>query len=130
MRKWTAIRMGMVGPLLSAAGAALVSTLPALGQQAPPFGPRPFGPHPFGPHPFGPHPFGPHPFAPWVFVAAGTFLALRLLLVIGLVIVVWRLVSAAGLWHRPDSATQVLRERYARGEIGEEEYRRRLSTLA
>jgi len=120
MRKWTAIRMGMVGPLLSAAGAALVSTLPALGQQAPPFGPRPFGPHPFG----------PHPFAPWVFVAAGTFLALRLLLVIGLVIVVWRLVSAAGLWHRPDSATQVLRERYARGEIGEEEYRRRLSTLA
>ena len=115
MRKWTAIRMGMVGPLLSAAGAALVSTLPALGQQAPPFGPRPFG---------------PHPFAPWVFVAAGTFLALRLLLVIGLVIVVWRLVSAAGLWHRPDSATQVLRERYARGEISEEEYRKRLSTLA
>ena len=125
MRKWTAIRMGMVGPLLSAAGAALVSTLPALGQQAPPFGPRPFGPRPFGPHPFG-----PHPFAPWVFVAAGTFLALRLLLVIGLVIVVWRLLGAGGLWHRPDSATQLLRERYARGEIGEEEYRRRLSTLA
>ena len=130
MRKWTAIRMGMVGPLLSAAGAALVSTLPALGQQAPPFGPRPFGPRPFGPHPFGPHPFGPHPFAPWVFVAAGTFLALRLLLVIGLVIVVWRLLGAGGLWHRPDSATQLLRERYARGEISEEEYRKRLSTLA
>ena len=125
MRKWTAIRMGMVGPLLSAAGAALVSTLPALGQQAPPFGPRPFGPRPFGPHPFG-----PHPFAPWVFVAAGTFLALRLLLVIGLVIVVWRLLGAGGLWHRPDSATQLLRERYARGEISEEEYRKRLSTLA
>ena len=125
----------LVGPLLYAAAAVLAETLPALAQQAPPFGPRPFGPHPFGPHPFGPHPFGPHPFgphpfAPWVFVAAGTFLALRLLLVIGLVIVVWRLVSAAGLWHRPDSATQVLRERYARGEIGEEEYRRRLSTLA
>ena len=125
MRTWTASRRVLVGPLLYAAAAVLAETLPALAQQAPPFGPRPFGPRPFGPHPFG-----PHPFAPWVFVAAGTFLALRLLLVIGLVIVVWRLVSAAGLWHRPDSATQVLRERYARGEIGEEEYRRRLSTLA
>ena len=125
MRTWTASRRVLVGPLLYAAAAVLAATLPALAQQAPPFGPRPFGPRPFGPHPFG-----PHPFAPWVFVAAGTFLALRLLLVIGLVIVVWRLVSAAGLWHRPDSATQVLRERYARGEIGEEEYRRRLSTLA
>ena len=120
MRTWTASRRVLVGPLLYAAAAVVAATLPALAQQAPPFGPRPFGPHPFG----------PHPFAPWVFVAAGTFLALRLLLVIGLVIVVWRLVSAAGLWHRPDSATQVLRERYARGEIGEEEYRRRLSTLA
>jgi putative membrane protein len=125
MRNWTAIRTGTVGPLLSAAAAVLVATLPALAQQAPPFGPRPFGPHPFGPHPFG-----PHPYAPWVFVAAGTFLALRLLLVIGLVIVVWRLLGAAGRWHRPDSATQVLRERYARGEISEEEYRQRLSTLA
>ena len=115
MRTWTASRRVLVGPLLYAAAAVLAATLPALAQQAPPFGPRPFG---------------PHPFAPWVFVAAGTFLALRLLLVIGLVIVVWRLVSAAGLWHRPDSATQVLRERYARGEISEEEYRKRLSTLA
>ena len=120
MRTWTASRRVLVGPLLYAAAAVLAETLPALAQQAPPFGPRPFGPHPFG----------PHPFAPWVFVAAGTFLALRLLLVIGLVIVVWRLLGAGGLWHRPDSATQVLRERYARGEIGEEEYRRRLSTLA
>jgi len=118
MRKWAAIRMGTVGPLASAA-AVLVATLPALAQ-APPFDPRPFGPHPFG----------PHRLAPWVFVAAGTFLALRLLLVIGLVIVVWRLLGAGGPWHRPDSATQVLRERYARGEISEEEYRKRLSTLA
>ena len=124
MRRWTAIRTATVGPLLSAA-AMLVVALPALARQAAPFGRRPFGPHSFGPYPFG-----PHPFAPWVFVAAGTFLALRLLLVIGLVIVVWRLLGAGGLWHRPDSATQVLRERYARGEIGEEEYRKRLSTLA
>jgi len=125
MRTWTASRRVLVGPLLYAAAAVLAATLPALAQQAPPFGPRPFGPRPFGPHPFG-----PHPFAPWVFVAAGTFLALRLLLVIGLVIVVWRLLGAGGLWHRPDSATQLLRERYARGEISEEEYRKRLSTLA
>ena len=45
-------------------------------------------------------------------------------------VVVWRLLGAGGLWHRPDSARQVLRERYARGEISEEEYRKRLSTLA
>jgi putative membrane protein len=124
MRRWTAIRTATVGPLLSAA-AVLVAALPAPARQAAPFGSRPFGPYPFSPHPFG-----PHPFAPWVFAAAGTFLALRLLLVIGLVIVVWRLLGAGGPWHRPDSATQVLRERYARGEISEEEYRKRLSTLA
>ena len=125
MRKWAAIRMGEAGSLLFAGAILLLATLPALAQPAAPFGPRPFGPRPLGPHPFGPHPFGP-----WMLVAAGTFLLLRVLLVIGLVIVVWRLVGAGGLWRRPDSATQLLRERYARGEISEEEYRKRLSTLA
>jgi hypothetical protein len=130
MRKWTPMRKGRVGPLLFAGATLLMAALPALAQQAAPFGPRPFGPHPFGPHPFGPRPFGPYPLAPWMLVAAGTFLALRVLLVIGLVVVVWRLLGAGGLWRRPDSAIQVLRERYARGEISEEEYRKRLSTLA
>ncbi len=125
MGKWAAIRRGRFGPLVSAAATILVATLPALAQQAAPFGPRPYGPRPFGPHPFG-----PHLFAPWALAIAGTFLALGLLLAIGLVIVVWRLLGAGGWWHRPDSATQVLRERYARGEISEEEYRKRLSTLA
>jgi uncharacterized membrane protein len=125
MRKRAAIRMGKAGPLLFAGAILLMATLPALAQQAAPFGPRPFGPRPFGVHPFG-----PYPFAPWMLVAAGTLLLLRVLLVIGLVIVVWRLLGAGGLWRRPDSATQVLRERYARGEISEEEYRKRLSTLA
>ena len=125
MRKRAAIRMGKAGPLLFAGAILLMATLPALAQQAAPFGPRPFGPRPFGVHPFG-----PYPFAPWMLVAAGTLLLLRVLLVISLVIVVWRLLGAGGLWRRPDSATQVLRERYARGEISEEEYRKRLSTLA
>ena len=125
MRKRAAIRMGKAGSLLFAGAILLMATLPALAQQAAPFGPRPFGPRPFGVHPFG-----PYPFAPWMLVAAGTLLLLRVLLVIGLVIVVWRLLGAGGLWRRPDSATQVLRERYARGEISEEEYRKRLSTLA
>jgi len=65
-----------------------------------------------------------------MWAAAGVFLLLRIILVVGLVALVWRLLSARGLWHRPDTAVQVLRERYARGEIGEEEYSKRLGMLA
>lgn len=93
----------------------LGQAVPALAQELRPFGPRMLGPHPAG---------------PWFWAAAGLFFVLRLLLVIGVVAVIWRLLSARGLWSRPDSATQLLRERYARGEIGEEEYRKRLETLA
>ena len=93
---------------------ALVLTLalPALAQGA------------VGPHPFGPHSFGPRP---GVF---GLLLLLRALLVIGLVLLVWRALLTRSLWHRPDGAVQIVRERYARGEIGEEEYRKHLGTLA
>jgi putative membrane protein len=80
--------------------------------------------------PFAPRGFGPHPHGPWLAAAFGVFMLLRALVVIGLVVLVWKLVSARGLWQRPDPATQVLRERYARGEIGEEEYRKRRETLA
>lgn len=79
---------------------------------------------------FGPHRFGPHPFGPGMWVIGGIFLLLRALLLIGLVVLVWRVLRAPGLWRRPDSAAQLLRERYARGEIGEDEYRKRLATLA
>ena len=79
---------------------------------------------------FGPHPFGPRPLGPGMWVVGGIFLMLRALLLIGLVVLVWRVLSARTLWQRPDNATQLLRERYARGEIGEDEYRKRLVTLA
>lgn len=79
--------------------------------------------------PFGPHAFGPHPFGPWLW-AAGLFFLLRVLLVTGLILVVWRLFLTRPLWQRPDSAVQILRERYARGEISEDEYRKRAATLA
>ncbi len=108
----------------AAAGLALpvvVSlALPALAQEI----------GPFGPHAFGPHAFGPHPFGPGMWVVGGIFLLLRALLLIGLVVLVWRVLRAPTLWQRRDSAAQILRERYARGEIGEDEYRKRLGTLA
>ncbi|HET9001958.1 MAG TPA: SHOCT domain-containing protein [bacterium] len=109
------MRTRRILPLLLLAAVVLSEAIPALAQPMRPFGPRALGDHPHG---------------PWIVAAFGLFMLLRALVVIGLVIVVWRLVSARGLWQRPDSATQVLRERYARGEIGEEEYRKRLETLA
>jgi putative membrane protein len=102
--------------LISLPGALVLSqALPALAQEGPPFGPRHFGAYPHG---------------PWMWTGVGLFLLLRLLLVTGLVVLLWRLLSVRGLWQRPDPATQLLRERYARGEIGEEEFRKRLQTLA
>lgn len=109
MRRWRILRMLLLGALV------LSQTLPALAQEVRPFGPRHLGAYPSG---------------PWMWAGLGLFLLLRVLVVTGLVVLVWRLLSARGLWHRPDTATQVLRERYARGEIGEEEYRKRLETLA
>ncbi len=73
--------------------------------------------------------FGSRPFGPWVW-AFGLMFFLRGLLLVSLLVVAWRLIGARTLFHRPDSATQILRERYARGEISEEEYRKRLVTLA
>jgi uncharacterized membrane protein len=54
---------------------------------------------------------------------------LRLLFLVGLILLLWRLLTAPW-WGRFDHATRVLRERYARGEITEEEYGKRLGTLA
>ncbi|TMI79571.1 MAG: SHOCT domain-containing protein [Bacillati bacterium ANGP1] len=60
----------------------------------------------------------------------GPFLLLRALLGIGLVVLIWRVLLTRSLWHRSDRATRILRERYARGAIDEDEYRKRLRTLA
>jgi len=103
----------------------------AQGVAAPP-GPGvapPPGPNLYGPYGFGPHRFGPYLFGPWMWVA-GLFFVLRVLFLVGLVLVVWRVLSARLLWERLDPATRILRERYARGEISEDEYRKRLATPA
>jgi len=99
-------------------GLALVPVLglPALAQQAPRLGAHHLGPHPL--------------FGPWAWGAAGVLFLLRLVLLVGLIAVVWRLLGLRRVWKRPDSATQVLCERYARGEIGEDEYQKRLATLS
>ena len=108
MRRW-------IFPVLLLAIVALSEAVPVFAQPLRPFAPRHFGAHPHG---------------PWIFVAVGLVMLLRALVIVGLAVLVWRLVSARGLWQRPDPATQIVRERYARGEIGEEEYRKRLGTLA
>jgi len=106
------MRMWRVRPALLSAVLILTFALPALAQGV------------IGPHGSGPHPFGPRA------GMFGLFLLLRAVLVIGLILLVWRALLTRSLWHRPDGATQILRERFARGEIGDEEYRKRLGTLA
>jgi putative membrane protein len=101
--------------MIVSAAVVLSEAWPSLAQEMRPFEPR--------------HP-GMYGHGPWGWAGMGLFLLLRLLLVTGLVVLVWRLLSPRGLWHRPDTATQLVRERYARGEINEEEYRKRLQTLA
>ncbi len=93
----------------------------------PGFGPG-YGPG-FGPARFrGGREFGPRPG-----IAAGVFALgalLRFLLMIALLVIAWKVITLQSLWGRPDGAVQVVRERFARGEISEEEYRKRLVTLS
>lgn len=77
---------------------------------------------------FGPG-FGARRFGPGLW-AAGLFMLLRLLFLVGLILLIWRVLTAGPWWRRVDAAGQILRERYARGEISEDEYRKRLTTLA
>jgi putative membrane protein len=118
------LAQGYTGPGYSAQGA------PAQGVPGPaPGGPGQFGPGPYGPRHFGARPFGPRPFGPWGIAAGGLFFLLRALLFVGLLLIIWRLLGTRSVWQRFDAATQILRERYARGEISEDEYRKRLTTL-
>jgi putative membrane protein len=109
------MRSSRIGLILLAGALVLGPALPALAQDMRSFGPRAMGPHPLG---------------PWMWVGVGLFWLLRLILVAGLAALAWKLLTARGFWQRPDTAVQILRERYARGEIGEEEYAKRLGTLA
>ena len=66
-------------------------------------------------------------------IAAGIFALgalLRFLLVISLLVIAWKVITLRSLWDRPDGAVQVVRDRFARGEINEEEYRKRLAALS
>ncbi len=117
---------------------------PGSGQGAPGYGPGPGGPG-YGPGsgparpgmfgPRGPRGVGPgvHRGGPlfWGFMLLRLLFFVGLILVfVGLILVLWRLLTARELWGRLDPAMQILRGRYARGEISEEEYRKRLGTLA
>ncbi len=115
-----AMRTVMMDTVMMAGSLVLSLAVPVLVQAAE---------APRGPDFYGPHVFGPHPFGPWMW-AAGLFFLLRLLFLAALIIVVWRVLGARLFWERLDPATRVLRERYARGEISEDEYRKRLATLA
>jgi putative membrane protein len=119
------LAQGSTGPGYSAQGA------PAQGVPGPaPGGPGQFGPGQYGPRGFGPHQSGPRHFGPWGMAAGGLFFLLRALVFVGVLLLIWRLLGARSVWQRPDAATQILRERYARGEISEDEYKKRLTTLA
>ncbi len=120
MRMRHVFAVSMAG--LATGALALGLALPGLAQDMGPGG------FPVGPHRFGPHEFGAHPFGPWLW-AAGLLFLLRILLVTGLILVLWRVLTARTIWCRPDSATQILRERYARSEISEDEFRKRVITL-
>ncbi len=66
-------------------------------------------------------------------IAAGVFALvalLRFLLLVSLLVIAWKVITMHSLWGRPDAAVQAVRERFARGEITEEEYRKRLVALS
>ncbi len=86
----------------------------------------------YGPRGSGSHRFGSRRFGGGMLVR-GVFILLHLLLVVGLLVLIWRLLTARGFWdrlgRRQDPGAEILRERYARGEIDQDEYRKRLAGL-
>jgi uncharacterized membrane protein len=135
----TASALAQHGLRLSAQGAPAPSTPggpqgpggPGYGPGRPGYGPG-FGPG-YGPG-VGPGRFhrGGRGFGRGAGIAAGLFalnVLLRFLLLIALLVIAWKVITSRSLWGRPDGAVQILRERFARGEITEEEYRKRLVAL-
>jgi uncharacterized membrane protein len=106
------------------------------GSGAPGYGPgRGYGPG-FGPMgaPGWDHGrFGRGGFRRGAGIAAGAFALfalLRFLLLAALLVIAWKVITLRSLWGHPDGAVQAVRERFARGDIGEEEYRKRLAALS
>jgi putative membrane protein len=69
----------------------------------------------------------------WVFLVIATLLAILIFSVLGSVWLVRRLrqdVGGSAVSRNSDSAHDTLRQRYAAGEIDDDEYERRLSTLS
>ena len=135
--------LGLLGAALPRLGSApaLAQSAPAPGAPSNPGGPG-YGPGGPGNPGYGPG-FGPgyrpgfgpgfgrrgRGFGPGAIVFAFQAL-LRFLLLIALLVIAWKVITLRSLWGRPDGAVQVIRERFARGEINEEEYRKRLAALS
>lgn len=140
-----ALVLGLAAPVLAQgvgtpAPGPGVGTPPGPGAGAPPGGGGPFyfrrggfGPGSgYGGRGYGSRRFGSHRFGGGMLVG-GLFMLLRFLLLVGLLVIVWRVLSARSLWdrwgRRQDPGAEILRERYARGEIDQDEYRKRLAGL-
>ena len=130
--------LSLVAPVLAQGGGSPPTPNPGVGAPSGPGVGTPTSPSlrpgpGYGRRGFGLHRFGPRRFGAWMLLG-GLFSLLRLLLLVGLILLVWRVLNARLLWdrlgHRQDPAAGILRERYARGEINEDEYRKRLATLA
>jgi putative membrane protein len=75
-----------------------------------------------------------HGFSGWDWLAMSLTMALLWLLIVGAVVLAVRLLSRRSHGAAPQgspsaSTATLLAERFARGEIGEEEYQRRLTVL-
>ncbi|GEM_PF-6727401 len=81
-----------------------------------------------GPEAFGPGPVLAPPPGAGVWIAGLGFL-LYLGLLVSLIALAWKLIRVIPRWRRPDNAMGLLRERYARGEIDDDEFGRRLAAL-
>ncbi len=102
------------------------------GPGGPGYGPR-FGPG-YGPR-FDPERFprGGRGFGRGAGIIRGWFALnalLRFVLLIALLVIAWKVITSRSLWGRPDGAVQIVREQLARGDITEEEYRKRLTALS
>jgi uncharacterized membrane protein len=128
---------GFNAPAALAQGAPQVAAQTAPAPSNPGYGPgRGYGPG-FGPMRgpgFRPGAFGRGGrFRRGAGIAAGVFMLfglLRFLLLVALLVIAWKVITLRQLWGRPDGAVQAVRERFARGEINEEEYRKRMAALS